>query len=101
MAESCAHIEALNKKAKYIKHKYSEGNILAASPESNKKLSAKNGYFKALTKVQLRALLFSKYQTMEEDSGPKLALVEFLKSKIADNPRSLDAAPPTTATITP
>ena len=62
-----------------MKQKEFEENIFDAEHESKTKLATKNGYFKALTKVQLCALLFSEFQTLEKDSGTKLALVELLK----------------------
>ena len=100
MAESCAHIKALTKKAKDSKQKDLREKILAAVPKSKTKLATKHGGVKALTKVQLCALLFSEYQTLDKDSRPKIAVVELLKAKIAENPRSFAVAPPATATVT-
>jgi hypothetical protein len=39
MAESCAHIDAINKKAKDSKQKDFEGKLLAAAPEAKTKLA--------------------------------------------------------------
>ena len=64
MAESCAHIKTINKKAKEIKQKDFEENM-ATEPESKIKLATKYGDVKALTKVQLCDLLFYEYQTIE------------------------------------
>jgi hypothetical protein len=69
-------------------------------PEAKTKLATKHGDVKTLTKIQICALLFSEYQTLEKDGGPKHTLVELLQAKIAGNPRSLAVAPPATAAIT-
>ena len=100
MAESCAHIEALNKKANCSKHKESEDNVLAAAPETKIKLYMNHVDVNALNNLQLCDLQFSKYQKLEKDNGTKLALVELLKANIADNPGSLAVSPRSTGTIT-
>ena len=69
------------------------------APESKKKLVTKNVFIKDLTKVQICDLLFSKYQMLEKDSEPNLALVELLKSNIYENTGYLAVAPHVTLTI--
>jgi hypothetical protein len=101
IAAYCAHIDALNKKAKDSEQKDFEDTLMAVAPIAKTKLATKHGDFKALAKIQICALMFSEYQTLEKESETKHTLVELLKAKIAENPRSLAVplSPPASTTV--